>query len=610
MVCILILGMTFLAADPQQQAQPPPRETSQGPDPALLAEYNARRAKAPNTADAHWKLGLWCEQNGLKTQAEVEFLAVSQFDPRREAAWKKLGYIKHEGRWTTPAALAAQRAEAEAQRKADARWRPLLQKWKAGLARKDKRAEAEAALAAVNDPRAVPSIWRIFATGGPDDQERAIDILGHIEGERPSRALAGLAIFGKTDLVRGAAVETLTRRHADEVMISWIGLLRAPIKYEVRQVAGPGLPGMLLVEGEKFNVRRFYAPPTVSQTQGVFIDHEVGIPTYPLQFNSTPPGPPLGAHPVGFFNNTALFVYDYTWAPPPPPPNKYGDPTSSYQQFEQNQIQAKLNLDFELEQTAKMAAGAQAQLQQDVNVVEEANATIRERNTRLVEALRGVSGKDLGEDREAWLKWWMDRRGYTYIPPKDRAKATVDVQVALPYVPSGGPPRVNQGGQSGAGWCLLWDHEKGQPPILNKCFAAGTRVLTPGGHRAIETLRDGDLVLTGRGPDGAERTASILSVHQSAASRTLRLVASGDVIVTTDGHPFRKAGAGWTRAGDLKAGDEVLAINGSARVDSIEVQDGATVWNLRLNESSAYLVGRQGMIVHDLSPVADVNRMP
>lgn len=106
---------------------------------------------------------------------------------QREAAWKKLGYLKQKGKWTTPAKIAAEHAEAEAQKKADVHWRPLIQQWKAGLAKKEKRVESETALAAVTDPRAVPSIWKAFATGTPADQEIAVDILGHIDGERPSR---------------------------------------------------------------------------------------------------------------------------------------------------------------------------------------------------------------------------------------------------------------------------------------------------------------------------------------------------------------------------------------------------------------------------------------
>ncbi len=461
----------------------------------------------------------------------------------------------------------------------------------------------------MTDPRAVPSIWKVFATGNAGDQERAIDILGGIEGERASAALAGLALFGKSDLVRRAAVETLTRRNADDVLITWIGLLRPPIKYEVRQVAGPGLPGVLIVEGEQFNFRRFYSPPTDSETASVFVLGAGAQPlspqTWPMEFNSHPASrPPPGSRPAGEWDGTPLYILDWTWVPPPP---KYSDPTKAYQAFEKNQIQAQIDRDFTIEETAKMAAGAQAQLQHDVNVVEEANATIRERNARLAEALRRVSGKDLGEDREAWLKWWMTRRGYTYIPPPDRPKATVNVQVALPYVPASGPPVATQGGGGGAGggWCMLWEHDKGKQPRWGKCFAAGTPVLTPGGRRAIETLRAGDLVLQGGGPAGTQCTASIVSMHHSRVDRTLRLIVNGEAIVTTDGHPFLKPGRGWSRAGDLRPGDEIVAINGPARVEAIEVQGERTVWNLRLAGSPVFLVGQCGLLVHDNRPIAE-----
>ena len=86
-----------------------------------------------------------------------------------------------------------------------AHWRPLIQKWKAGLARKDKRAESEAALAASEGSAGGAFDLEVVCDGKPDDQEMAIDMLGHIDGERPSRALAGLAILGKTDVVRRAA---------------------------------------------------------------------------------------------------------------------------------------------------------------------------------------------------------------------------------------------------------------------------------------------------------------------------------------------------------------------------------------------------------------------
>ena len=215
---------------------------------------------------------------------------MTRLDPQRESAWKKLGYEKQNGRWVSTAEVKAARAEADAQRKADAHWRPLLLKWKTWLGQDSRRAEAEAALAAVDDPRAVPAIWRVFAHGGPADQERAIDMLGRLEGDRPARALAGLAIYGKNEVARRAAIATLVRRPHDDSLMVWIGLLREPARYEVRQVAGPGSPGILFVEGQRFNVRRFYSPPSVEQTEILFLSPEMGRPVLPLQFGSAPPG--------------------------------------------------------------------------------------------------------------------------------------------------------------------------------------------------------------------------------------------------------------------------------------------------------------------------------
>ena len=72
-----------------------------------------------------------------------------------------------------------------AQRKADLHWRPLLQKWKTWLSpnsKKGKSAEAERLLLGVTDPRAVPSVWSVFAAGrDPAQQARAVEMLGRID---------------------------------------------------------------------------------------------------------------------------------------------------------------------------------------------------------------------------------------------------------------------------------------------------------------------------------------------------------------------------------------------------------------------------------------------
>jgi len=153
---------------------------------------------------------------------------------------------------------------------------------------------------------------------------------------------------------------------------------------------------------------------------------------------------------------------------------------------------------------------------------------------------------------------------------------------------------------------MIWEHDKGQKPRTGPCFAAGTPVLTPEGPRPIETLRPGDIVLTADGPDQSPRPGPIRAVHRSDADRTLGLMVGGEAVVATEGHPLWKVGRGWTRAGDLRAGDEVATRRGPVTLDAVEIQAGAEVWNLEVDDGATYLVGRSGLIAHDLGPVAEI----
>ncbi len=220
-----------------------------------------------------------------------------------------------------------------------------------------------------------------------------------------------------------------------------------------------------------------------------------------------------------------------------------------------------------------------------------------------------VSGKDFGSDREAWLKWWMEKRGYTYIAPKDRDKATFNVQVALPYLLASGPARVMNGNTiSNPGYCIILDHEKGAPPKTGQCLAAGTLVLTPAGVKTIESLQCGDRVMSGPDADGVRHAETIAAVQQSTASTTLRLRVGGDSIVTTASHPFAKAGHGWIRAGDLRAGDQILSASSPMRIEAISPEPAQRVWNLKLTEGHSYLVGETRLVVHDGSPIPVADR--
>ncbi len=232
---------------------------------ARLAEYNARRSRVGRSADDHWRLGLWCEEVGLDAEARAHFATVTRIDPSREAAWKRLGCKKAGNRWLTEQQLAAERAEAETQKQADKKWRPLLEKWHAAYFGKNetKRAEAEAALDALSDPRAVPVLWETFIKqGGEPSQRKAVEILGRLDGQMASQALAMVAIRTRLPEVRRAAAETLRRRDASEFLNLLIAHVRTPklLRYEFKYIGADGLgsPGYVAIEMPDRIVRQTY----------------------------------------------------------------------------------------------------------------------------------------------------------------------------------------------------------------------------------------------------------------------------------------------------------------------------------------------------------------
>ena len=168
--------------------QRPESISEKADDDALLAEYRDRRAKTKDDPDAQWTLALWCDENGLKDEAVAHFTAVVKRDPKRDAAWRRLGFKKQGQRWVTDAQLAEEKAEADRQKQADRHWKPLLEKWRDGLDSKSakRRAEAETGLAEITDPRAVPMLWALFT----DDAQRqavAVRVLGQIDAPGASR---------------------------------------------------------------------------------------------------------------------------------------------------------------------------------------------------------------------------------------------------------------------------------------------------------------------------------------------------------------------------------------------------------------------------------------
>ena len=618
-------------------------------DPArqtVMTEYLDRRSRAPDTAEGQFKLAAWCEQNGLKPQAAAHFQRVVRLDPSREAAWRHLGYKKQGGHWVKPDEVAAAKAQAQDQQKANRRWRPILERSRSGYQSKSaaRRAEAEQALARITEPDAVPMVWAVFGRGEPPLQKAAVQVLGQIDDGSATWALAMLAVFGGSSQVRRQAIETLRRRDSREFAATLIAMILEPIEYEVKRVRGPGQGGELLIKGQGSapNLRRLYSPPAPATglRPGDYVVHdENGLPvllrpvglytsgmvtlgqlqayaqTYPTAPANNFPnllahsglgaqGQKLGQMLVNFTEHVgglsgnigpdgSGYLYQEALKAPALNPFIPVNPGSGF--IFQQSVTDVIPVGQMALEAQKSAYVAGRQLDSDVAAIAEYNQGLAQVNDRVLPVLRDISGLDLGPKPLEWRKWYVDLVGYRLNLAQTYENPTVVEQVPLAYQPR--PVPIGQLFSPAIGVRVM------------SCFGAGTLVRTLTGLEPIETLRVGDSVLTQSTKTGALAYRPILAVHHNPPSKTFRVAVGGETIVSSEFHRFWEAGRGWVMARDLEQGDRIRTLDGPSAVTSIERGEVMPVYNLDVAEDHDFFVGRVGALVHD-NTLPDLREKP
>ncbi|WP_223449907.1 MULTISPECIES: hemagglutinin repeat-containing protein [unclassified Pseudomonas] len=151
------------------------------------------------------------------------------------------------------------------------------------------------------------------------------------------------------------------------------------------------------------------------------------------------------------------------------------------------------------------------------------------------------------------------------------------------------------------------------------CFAAGTKVSTPQGDRAIESLKVGDVVWSKPEKGGKPFAAAILATHQRSDQPIYRLklknvrgtdAAEGETLLVTPSHPFYvPAKRDFIPVIDLKPGDLLQSLadgdteNTSSEVESLELYlpEGKT-YNLTVDVGHTFYVGELKTWVHNTGP--------
>jgi hypothetical protein len=224
-------------------------------------------------------------------------------------------------------------------------------------------------------------------------------------------------------------------------------------------------------------------------------------------------------------------------------------------------------------------AYSQQQLEADVATLDAYNADAKEVNGQTRSLLTTLTAQDLGDSPKGWATWWADQKGYALKTPQEPpVKPTFTTFVENPYAPT----------------------------THHSCFGAGTSVRTLDGPKPIESVRTGDQVLSQDATTGRLSFTPVVAVYHNRPAATLKVSLGGESVVATGIHRFWKAGHGWVMARELKPGDPVRTLNGTARVASVETDTVRPVFNLEVADGQSFFVGESGVLVHDNSLVDPV----
>jgi hypothetical protein len=508
------------------------------------ASYAARLKGDRELAQAHSNLGMWCERNALKAEAVAHFTTAVHLDPYRDATWRHLGCVKRNGRWLSPEQAAADERDEREQRQANRRWEPLLKKGKSGLAdaSSSRRAEAAEQLAAVTDPRAVPSIRKVFSADGPEaEQLELLQLLGQIDDPRSSSALADLAVRTQRKSVRQAAIAVLKKRPPRDYARALVEMIQGKILHQIVPIPGPGSSGALILDTPRIHMVLTYDTPAVFQLAATFRGY------------------------VGYDANGLPVIAQgreldrLSWDPNP---NSNAATVRAIELRTANLI-AEANL---------KADSVRQRMAADLNEVERANEQAAANNARIAPVLQLAAGapSDLRDDETAWNVWWYDSLGYSYQPPP---QVTIVQNVSTPQLP---------------------------PPYITTCFVAGTPVHTLNGPRPIEAIQVGDQVLSQDGATGALSFQSVVFLHHNPPGKTLRVaLSSGESLVCSIYHRFWRAGLGWAMARELQPGDTLRTSGGLVRVAAVQPDSVQLLYNIDVAGSRSFFAGTSNVLVHD-----------
>jgi hypothetical protein len=524
-------------------------------------EYQAHKAEATTPA-AHLELAKWCDRHSLTDEARYHWLSVLSADPQHKDALRALDCTWVNGQLVTRSMAADLKAERRARREAEGVWRVRIAGWDRALASGGDVADrALADVEATVDESAIPEFEKLAATLGDRSdrqQQRTVQLcesylmaLGRLPSYEATSSLTRFAVLANNESLRSLAAEGLQSRPDYEYVPALIEGLASKLESRFSFSASP---------------------------QGVVsYDHEI--------VEETQEG-----ERIAELSRTGGAIV----------------------RFGERQSMQSVAAGYARGQRVA-AADASRYMAEAANIEQQvawANQQRSDLNGRIIRVLETTTGQSLGDDPAAWREYWSGHNGVEF---DDSAKPSVtrfaSMEVRDLYVPSqrsllptsGGPPSGTTTRPPPEPEPFRAPYAGWRPPVRCECFAEGTLVWTKTGMQEIETLGEGDLVLTMDEQTGERSFRPVLRTTLRPPGPMMHLEASNYQIVCTPGHPFWVEGTGWRMAKELSEGDRITTATGAPlelrSVASAEQDQQA--FNLVVEGNNNYFVGQDGLLSHD-----------
>jgi hypothetical protein len=138
----------------------------------------------------------------------------------------------------------------------------------------------------------------------------------------------------------------------------------------------------------------------------------------------------------------------------------------------------------------------------------------------------------------------------------------------------------------------------------NHCFIAGTPILMEDGYKSIELIKAGDMVYSANEETGEVSIKEVVRTFVNETDELIYLQMGDSELVTTPGHPFFIYGKGFEYAGNLRAGEILVNVNGEQVVlEFVQheiLETPVKVYNFEVEDWHTYFVNENRIWVHNL----------